>query len=148
MVMFMIDPYDISREAGAGSYPEPPDLPEFPEECCDECGIDDVELVEVDGRNLCSRCRGDLYMEQVPQVMWQYVTQNSSIAESFFLDFWFKSLSDKEKVDIIRGGFTAKYVDYTRTFGCFNGDGGKAIEEFVRQDREDLAHFVEREGLY
>lgn len=144
----MIDPYDMSREAGAGSYPEPPDLPEFPDECCDECGIDDVELVEVDGRNLCSRCRGDLYMKQVPQVMWQYITQNSSVAESFFRDFWFESLSDKEKVDIMWGAFVAKHVDYTKPFGQFKGDSEKAIEEFISQDKESFACFVEKEGLY
>lgn len=144
----MINPLDMTKEAGGGSYPEPPDLPEFTEEYCECCGRDEVNLVEIDGKPMCGKCRGKMYLREAPNTAWEYITSEKAAKKEFLMDFWFKSLSDEEKIDLILGAFIGKYVSFFDSPNRFREEGQKIIEDFVGQDYESLAEFVEREGLY
>lgn len=144
----MINTLDMTKEAGGGSYPEPPDLPDFIYEYCECCGRDEIELVEIDGKPMCEKCRGEMYLRKAPNTAWEYIISEKTAKKEFLMDFWFDSLSDEEKVDLILGAFLGKYVSFRGSPNDFRKEGQKIIEDFVEQDYESLAEFVEREGLY
>lgn len=90
-----------TRGLGAGSYPEPPDIPETPQALlCEECG-DDYNVKEIDGVPLCLDCRKRYYLETRKNEIWEFINSSVNLQYDFAVDFWFlETLKKSEQARI------------------------------------------------
>lgn len=134
-----------TRELGGGSYPEPPDLPEYDNPECEECGCYD-SVKEVDGKNLCWACRCKEYLETADEAkIWEYIQHDEDTRLKFFRDFWFKSLSDTEQFLILRMGFTDSYM-WSEKYPPYKEKKKEKLEllkDFCQANLDDFSSFVE-----
>lgn len=127
--------YPDFTEAGGGSYPEPPYVPEpdIPE--CEEC-YDTESLSVIDGHLLCPHCKADYIFRHADYGDYmRYILDNFQNRYDYFVKWVFDGLSNFEKQIVVRYGFE-KYA--TR-------DAREALaKSYVAEDKLDFAEFMER----
>lgn len=86
-----------TRGLGAGSYPEPPDIPETPRDLfCEECG-DDYNVKDIDGRALCMDCRKRYYLKTRQNEIWNFINSSVLFQYEFAVDFWLLETLEKSE---------------------------------------------------
>lgn len=122
-----------TREAGGGSYPEPPYVPEPDVPECEEC-YETESLSVIDGHRLCPHCKADYIFRHADYDGYmRFIRDDFGIQKDFFLDWYFSNLSKVDKL------CAAKYL--------FNheSDNTKFIEakSYVAENKLDFAEFME-----
>lgn len=87
-----------TREAGGGSYPEPPCYPEPPQKECDHC-YNTNDLSVIDGLILCPDCKARYVFDHADYEDYMaYIKDNFEEQVAFYLRFYFDELDDFEKL--------------------------------------------------
>ena len=122
-----------TREAGGGSYPEPPYTPEpdIPE--CEEC-YETENLSVIDGRRLCPHCKADYIFRHADYDDYiRFIRDDFTEQKEFFLRWYFDNVSEVDRL------CAAKYL--------FNqeADTTKAMEakSYVAENKLGFAEFME-----
>lgn len=127
-----------TRGLGAGSYPEPPDIPEYEYPVCEECG-DDGNLAEIDGKTLCWHCRQKHYIKTAKESQkWEFIHHDEPTRLQFFKDYWFNSLDNYQQFLILRMGFTNTYMHEKSKRKQL-----ALITDFCEANLDEFASFVE-----
>lgn len=128
-----------TTEAGGGSYPTPPDVPEpdIPE--CEECYEVDG-LSDVDGHLLCKGCKADyIFRSTGHNDRMRFIRDNFEDQVNFYLKWYFDSLSDLEKLYIVRPYFDRSVEQSEKEFQS---------RMYVQECKSDFAEFMERVARY
>lgn len=124
-----------TREAGGGSYPDPPYTkePDIPE--CEEC-YETQGLSIVDGHRLCLHCKADYIFRHADYGDYmRYILDNFQNRYDFFVKWVFDGLSNFDKQNVVRYGFEK----------CVMRDVREMLaKDYVSEDKLDFAEFMER----
>lgn len=125
----------FTAEAGAGSYPEPPYVPEpeLPE--CEEC-YETRDVAIVDGHALCPYCKADYIFRHADYDDYmRFILDNLAERTEFFVKWYFDNLSDFEKQDVVRLYFENRVPQKEREIQATS---------YVSEYKPDFADFMER----
>lgn len=125
----------FTAEAGAGSYPEPPYVPEpeLPE--CEEC-YETRDVAIVDGHALCPHCKADYIFRHADYDDYmRFILDNLAERTEFFVKWYFDNLSDFEKQDAVRFYFENWVPQKEREIQATS---------YVSECKPDFADFMER----
>lgn len=131
-----------TRGLGAGSYPEPPDLPEQDGPACEECGWQ-RDLKEVDSRLLCRDCREDYYLENCRSKYWEFITGSRRIRRDFAVDWWFENLPEETQGEI---AFRAFQRELDSCLPQLLNLREEEIAGYVKDHADDFLEYIEREN--
>lgn len=124
-----------TMEAGGGSYPEPPDMPEPEVLECEEC-YETEGLKEIDGHLLCRHCRADYIFQNTDHSdRMRFIKDNYDDQVGFFIRWFFEGLSDLEKLYIIKPHFD-RFVDQS--------EKEFQVSTYVAELKGEFADFMER----
>lgn len=123
-------------EAGAGSYPEPPYVPESEVIECEEC-CETRWLEEIDGKLLCPHCRADyIFDNSTDEDRWAFINDGSQDdLKDFYLAFYFEDLSSRDKLRIVRQYFEQNVSESDKEF---------LSKTYVEELKGDFASFMDR----
>lgn len=124
----------FTAEAGAGSYPEPPYVPEpeLPE--CEEC-YETRDVAIVDGHALCPHCKADYIFRHADYDDYmRFIRDNLEEQKDFFLDWFFDNLGNLEKLAAVKP-FFERLAREEREFQA---------KSYVSEYKLDFADFMER----
>lgn len=124
----------FTAEAGAGSYPEPPYVPEpeLPE--CEEC-YETRDVAIMDGHALCPHCKADyIFYHAGYNDYMRFIRDNLGEQIDFFLRWFFEGLSEIEKLEAVRP-FFERLAQEEREFHA---------KSYISESRPDFADFMER----
>lgn len=124
----------FTTEAGGGSYPEPPYVPEpdLPE--CEDC-CETRDLTDVDGHLLCPHCKADYIFHHADyDDRMQFIRDNIEEQKSFYLHWFFDSLSEREKLSAVKPFFD-QLAQEEREF---------QVRGYTAECKPDFADFMER----
>lgn len=135
----MLTEYTGTTEAGAGSYPEPPDVPEYTGPICERCGDygEDAKLrQDEDGRVLCKWCMEKEVLETASsQEMLDFIEANCQ--QEFYKEDLLPYLdSVNELYSLLR----QKMKNWDEDFRA------KYMRNFLDDYRSDFLNFIQRGG--
>lgn len=128
-----------TRGLGAGSYPSAPDLPEYEEPECADCGWTEG-LKEVDGVLLCRNCRETYYLESCQDSYLDFINKDREQQQDFFLAWWFENLPEYEKAKIAIRAWEKKY---RLDLPALRNEADGIIQDYVHDRRSDFREFIE-----
>lgn len=129
-----------TRELGAGSYPEPPDIPECNDPVCEECGWP-LNVKEIDGKSLCWHCRCDHYLKiATDREKSNFIMHDRETMFRFLKNFWFENLNNDDQIEIL-------YHAFVDLLGCkfepVRQDQIDFISDFCEANSDEYGTFVE-----
>lgn len=132
-----------TRELGGGSYPDPPDQPEYDEPECEECGWAQG-LKKVDGILLCRDCREKYFLEQCRGRYWDFITKNDHgrTKNDFVLNWWFNNLPKETQGEIL---FRAFQREYESSLPQVLNLREEEITGYVKDHADDFLDYIEAE---
>jgi len=128
-----------TRGLGAGSYPSAPDLPDYEDWKCFECGWPEG-LKEVDGRLLCRDCREAYYLENCRDSCLDFINRDREQQQDFFLTWWFENLPEREKAEIAVRAWEKKY---RLKEPALQNEAEGIIQDYVRSERAAFREYIE-----
>lgn len=131
-----------TRGLGAGSYPEPPDVPDYDHEPrCVECGWTQ-DLKEVDGKLLCRDCREAYYLENCRDLYWRFITGSPEERRRFAVDWWFNNLWEDTQGEIL---FRAFQREFESGLPQVLNLRDQEIDGYVKDHADDFLDYIEEE---
>ncbi len=97
-----------TRGLGAGSYPAAPDIPEYEDPACAECGWQQG-LREIDGVLLCRDCAKKYVLEQCEESFWAFITGSPEEKRRFALEWWFQNLPEETQGEVAFRAFQREF---------------------------------------
>ena len=124
-----------TREAGGGSYPEPPQAWYGSEpEACEECGYTADDLKRVGERLLCPACRRKYWFEHAEAGDFaKFISDDFTTQTEFYLDWFFAAQGKPEKL------FAAKWLFATENSEMQRDE----MRRFTAMNKGDFAKFME-----
>lgn len=123
-------------EAGAGSYPEPPDIPETNPRECSEC-FETSALKMTDGKLLCPHCRAEYLFDNSSYKERIAFIESGSVGEQldFFENWYFKELGSSSRLKLLKKVFHSVVSADLREL---------LVDTYVRELKGDFADYTER----
>lgn len=122
-----------TREAGGGSYPEPPYTPEpnIPE--CEEC-LSTKDVTLVDGHALCPHCKAEwIFLHADYDDYMRFIRDTFDDQKDFFIKWFFDNLSTMEKLAFIKPAFE-RITQEEREL---------QVTSYVREHKYEFSEFME-----
>ena len=133
-----------TRGLGAGSYPEPPDLPEQEDLACEECGWRQG-LRKIDGLMLCRVCAGNYLLEHCRDRYWEFLTNNERglTKRDFALHWWFENLPEEVRGEV---AFQAFQREFASSLPQILNLREQEIGGYVKDHADDFLDYIEAEN--
>ena len=123
-------------EAGAGSYPEPPYVPESEVIECEEC-FETEGLKETDGMILCPHCRAKYIFENSTCEDRMGFINDGTLDDrkDFYITFYFENLGSRDKLRIVQQHFEQNVGEAEKEF---------LSKIYTEELQGDFASFMDR----